>query len=344
MGTGARGRERVGGVNARTGSSPVEEVQVLDGANLAQGWLLPHHLLHLHCPLRGLKGCPASFQPAILPRHKHHRRWGPSPTAGSGMSQCPGPVGWVPGRKVDTSVVPVRALGGTLASLQSPVLCCGHTLQGPGEGALPCSCHITSPGMAGPRPVVLSGPSGAGKSTLLKRLLQEHGSIFGFSVSHTTRDPRPGEENGRDYYFVTREVMQRDIAAGDFIEHAEFSGNLYGTSKAAVRAVQAMNRICVLDVDLQGVRSIKKTDLHPIYISVQPPSLAVLEQRLRQRNTETEESLAKRLAAARVDMDSSKEPGLFDLVIINNNLDEAYAQLKQALSEEIKKVQGPGQA
>ncbi|XP_065388274.1 guanylate kinase isoform X3 [Macaca fascicularis] len=84
-------------------------------------------------------------------------------------------------------------------------------------------------GMSGPRPVVLSGPSGAGKSTLLKRLLQEHSGIFGFSVSHTTRNPRPGEENGKDYYFVTREVMQRDIAAGDFIEHAEFSGNLYGT-------------------------------------------------------------------------------------------------------------------
>ncbi|KAM9731826.1 guanylate kinase isoform 4-T4 [Dama dama] len=164
-----------------------------------------------------------------------------------------------------------------------------------------------SDGMSGPRPVVLSGPSGAGKSTLLKRLLQEHGSIFGFSVSHTTRDPRPGEENGKDYYFVTREVMQRDIAAGDFIEHAEFSGNLYGTSKAAVRAVQAMNRICVLDVDLQGVRNIKKTDLRPIYIFVQPPSLDVL--RLRQRNTETEESLAKRLAAARADMESRNKEG-----------------------------------
>uniref|UniRef100_A0A8C0D0E9 Guanylate kinase n=1 Tax=Balaenoptera musculus TaxID=9771 RepID=A0A8C0D0E9_BALMU len=164
-------------------------------------------------------------------------------------------------------------------------------------------------GMSGPRPVVLSGPSGAGKSTLLKRLLQEHSSIFGFSVSHTTRDPRPGEENGKDYYFVTREVMQRDIAAGDFIEHAEFSGNLYGTSKAAVRAVQAMNRICVLDVDLQGVRNIKKTDLRPIYIFVQPPSLDVLEQRLRQRNTETEESLAKRLAAARADMESRNKEG-----------------------------------
>ncbi|EPY84959.1 hypothetical protein CB1_000422002 [Camelus ferus] len=174
-------------------------------------------------------------------------------------------------------------------------------------------------GMSGPRPVVLSGPSGAGKSTLLKRLLQEHGSIFGFSVSH--------------YYFVTREVMQRDIAAGDFIEHAEFSGNLYGTSKAAVRAVQAMNRICVLDVDLQGVRNIKKTDLQPIYICVQPPSLDVLEQRLRQRNTETEESLAKRLAAARADMESSKEPGLFDLIIVNDNLDKAYWALKEALSE-----------
>ncbi|XP_059864179.1 guanylate kinase isoform X8 [Delphinus delphis] len=188
-------------------------------------------------------------------------------------------------------------------------------------------------GMSGPRPVVLSGPSGAGKSTLLKRLLQEHSSIFGFSVSHTTRDPRPGEENGKDYYFVTREVMQRDIAAGDFIEHAEFSGNLYGTSKAAVRAVQAMNRICVLDVDLQGVRNIKKTDLRPVYI---------FEQRLRQRNTETEESLAKRLAAARADMESSEEPGLFDLIIVNDSLDKAYWALKEALSEEIKKAQATG--
>ncbi|XP_024102360.1 guanylate kinase isoform X6 [Pongo pygmaeus] len=139
-----------------------------------------------------------------------------------------------------------------------------------------------------------------------------------------------------------REVMQRDIAAGDFIEHAEFSGNLYGTSKAAVQAVQAMNRICVLDVDLQGVRNIKATDLRPIYISVQPPSLHVLEQRLRRRNTETEESLAKRLAAAQADMESSKEPGLFDVVIVNDSLDQAYAELKEALSEEIKKAQRTG--
>ncbi|XP_077923841.1 guanylate kinase isoform X2 [Halichoerus grypus] len=188
---------------------------------------------------------------------------------------------------------------------------------GPAPGGSSCGWPHTVPGMSGPRPVVLSGPSGAGKSTLLKRLLQEHGSVFGFSVSHTTRDPRPGEENGKDYYFVTREVMQRDIAAGDFIEHAEFSGNLYGTSKAAVRAVQAMNRICVLDVDLQGVRNIKKTDLRPIYVFVQPPSLDVLEQRLRQRNTETEESLAKRLAAARADLESRNQEGSADQLLLS---------------------------
>ncbi|KAK2496992.1 hypothetical protein MC885_019601 [Smutsia gigantea] len=225
--------------------------------------------------------------------------------------------------------------------------------------------RVPSDGMSGLRPVVLSGPSGAGKSTLLKRLLQEHSGIFGFSVSHTTRDPRPGEENGkgelrtwlssgvavppdrwpllqgmsqgreglRDPDPRRREVMQQDIAAGDFIEHAEFSGNLYGTSKAAVRAVQAMNRICVLDVDLQGVHNIKKTDLRPICIFVQPPSLDVLEQRLRLRNTETEESLSKRLAAARADMESSKEPGLFELIIVNDNLDKAYHALEKALLE-----------
>ncbi|XP_037679169.1 guanylate kinase isoform X1 [Choloepus didactylus] len=113
-------------------------------------------------------------------------------------------------------------------------------------------------------------------------------------------------------------------------------------SKAAVQAVQAMNRICVLDVDLQGVRNIKKTDLRPIYISVQAPSLEVLEQRLRERNTETEESLAERLAAAKADIESSKEPGLFDIVIVNDNLDKAYLTLKEALSEEIKKAQRIG--
>ncbi|XP_036453227.1 guanylate kinase isoform X3 [Colossoma macropomum] len=198
--------------------------------------------------------------------------------------------------------------------------------------------------MAGPRPVVLSGPSGAGKSTLLKMLMKEFEGVFGFSVSHTTRKPRPGEVNGKDYHYVSREVMQAGISNGEFIEHAEFSGNLYGTSKAAVQEVQARNLICILDIEMQGVKSIKKTDLNPIYISIQPPSMDILEKRLRDRKTESEESLQKRLHAASVDLEISKEPGLFDVVIVNDSLDDAYIELKGALIEEIQTVQGSTKA
>ncbi|XP_028833644.1 guanylate kinase [Denticeps clupeoides] len=192
--------------------------------------------------------------------------------------------------------------------------------------------------MAGPRPVVMSGPSGAGKSTLLKRLLKEFEGVFGFSVSHTTRSPRPGEVNGKDYHYVTREVMLESIDNGEFIENAEFSGNMYGTSKAAVQDVQAKNLICILDIDMQGVKNIKGTDLNPIYISIQPPSMEVLEQRLRDRKTENEESLQKRLHAAAVDMELSKEAGVFDTVVVNDDLDRAYEKLKGVLLEEINKV------
>lgn len=193
--------------------------------------------------------------------------------------------------------------------------------------------------MAGPRPVVLSGPSGAGKSTLLKRLMKEYEGIFGFSVSHTTRNPRPGEENGKDYHYVTREDMQAAIANDEFIENAEFSGNMYGTSKAAIQHVQSQNLICILDIDMQGVKNIKRTDLNPIYVSIQPPSMDELEKRLRDRKTETEESLQKRLQAAHIDMELSKEPGIFDVVIVNDDLSSAYEKLKDAVLEEIKAVQ-----
>uniref|UniRef100_A0A671R087 Guanylate kinase n=1 Tax=Sinocyclocheilus anshuiensis TaxID=1608454 RepID=A0A671R087_9TELE len=184
--------------------------------------------------------------------------------------------------------------------------------------------------MSGPRPVVLSGPSGAGKSTLLKRLMKEYEGVFGFSVSHTTRNPRPGEENGKDYHFVTREKMQEGIDKGEFIENAD---------KSSIEDVQAQNLICILDVDIQGVKNIKKTDLNPIYISIQPPSMEILEKHLRGRQTETEDSLQKRLEAARIDMELSKEPGVFDMVIINDDLEEAYEKLKSVLIEEIEKVQ-----
>uniref|UniRef100_A0A674CS55 Guanylate kinase n=1 Tax=Salmo trutta TaxID=8032 RepID=A0A674CS55_SALTR len=195
-----------------------------------------------------------------------------------------------------------------------------------------------------PRPVVLSGPSGAGKSTLMKMLLRDYDGVFGFSVSHTTRDPRPGEVDGKDYHFSNREAMQEDIDDGKYIENAEFSGNLYGTSKSSVDDVRAKGLICILDVEIQGVRNIKETDLDPIYVSIQPPSIEILEKRLRDRNTETEESLQKRLEAARVDMELSRSPllsypGVFDVLIVNDDLEEAYDKLQSVLIEEITKVQ-----
>ncbi|KAK1797387.1 hypothetical protein P4O66_008753 [Electrophorus voltai] len=193
--------------------------------------------------------------------------------------------------------------------------------------------------MAGPRPVVLSGPSGAGKSSLLKQLLQEFHGVFGFSVSHTTRKPRPGEQDGKGPDFsvlspngseqllvnTSGRAVMSSVCAHQRCYLCAFA------SKAAVQEVQGQNLICILDVDMQGVKSIKRTGLNPIYISIQPPSMDVLEKRLRERKTESEESLQKRLQAARVDMEISREPGLFDVVIINDHLEEAYEALKGAL-------------
>nr|XP_046157490.1 guanylate kinase-like isoform X3 [Oncorhynchus gorbuscha] len=142
-----------------------------------------------------------------------------------------------------------------------------------------------------------------------------------------------------DYHFTNREAMQEDIDTGEFIETNEFSGNLYGTSKCAVQDVRAKGLICILDVDIAGVRHIKETDLDPIYVSIQPPSIEVLEERLRGRATETEEKIQSRLEAARIDMEECNEPGLFDIVIVNDDLDESYEKLQSVLKEEIMRVQ-----
>ncbi|XP_068215276.1 guanylate kinase isoform X2 [Palaemon carinicauda] len=180
-----------------------------------------------------------------------------------------------------------------------------------------------------PRPLVLCGPSGAGKSTLLKKLLEEFGPHFGFSVSHTTRSSRPGEEHGTHYYFVSKEEMQEAIENGEFIEHAEYSGNLYGTSKKAVDDVSSSGRICILDIDMQGVIQVKDSELQPYYLFIQPPSIEELEQRLRARGTETEESLMRRLETAKKELEYGAKDGNFDKIIINDNVDEAYEQLRE---------------
>ncbi|KAI8138161.1 guanylate kinase [Fennellomyces sp. T-0311] len=178
---------------------------------------------------------------------------------------------------------------------------------------------------------VLFGPSGSGKSTLLKRLFAEYPDTFGFSVSHTTRKPRAGEVDGKDYHFVEKEVMQTDVAAGKFIESATFNGNMYGTSIKAVEDVVDQGKTCILDIEIQGVQAVKKSQLKPRYIFVKPPSLEILEQRLRGRGTETEEAVQGRLAIAKGEIEYGETPGNSDRTIVNDDLESAYAQLKDAI-------------
>ena len=180
------------------------------------------------------------------------------------------------------------------------------------------------------RPVVISGPSGSGKSSLIKRLFDEFPGCFGFSVSHTTRSPRSGEQDGREYHFVPRETFEELIRKGDyFLEHTEFSGNLYGTSRDAIRALQSNGMVCLLDIELNGVRAFKQSGIASRYIYIAPPSIEELKKRLELRKTETPESLEKRLKMAEREANAAKnEPGLHDIIIVNDDLDRAYAEFK----------------
>jgi len=199
------------------------------------------------------------------------------------------------------------------------------------------------------RPLVIAGPSGVGKGTLIDMLLkhysikstindnsdnEENGSSskhFGFSVSHTTRAPRPGEVNGTHYHFIDREVMLKQIEEGQFVEHAEVHGNLYGTSFNTVQFVMKSGRICVLDIDVQGVRGVKASQLDPYYVFIAPPSMEELETRLKGRGTENEEAILVRTANAAAEVEYGTEGGNFDRVIVNGDKDAALSELINAL-------------
>jgi guanylate kinase len=170
------------------------------------------------------------------------------------------------------------------------------------------------------------------QGTLIEKLSAAFPDTFGFSVSHTTRAPRAGEEDGVHYHFTTREAMQADIDEGKFIEHADVHGKLYGTSCKAVEDVAAQARICILDIDVQGVRSVKSSTLDPVYVFVEPPSMAVLEKRLRSRGTETAEQVARRIANAAGEMEFGQKPGNFDINLVNDDLETAFKTLVSKLA------------
>ena len=155
-------------------------------------------------------------------------------------------------------------------------------------------------------PLVVAGCSGAGKGTLIAKLMAWDPEAFGFSVSHTTRAPRPGEEDGVHYHFAEVDTMKAEIEQGKFLESAHVHGNYYGTSKASVEDVQKAGKICVLDIDCQGVRSVKEANLGAKCLWVEAPSMEALEARLRGRGTETEEKIQKRMTNAQSEMDYAR--------------------------------------
>ena len=187
------------------------------------------------------------------------------------------------------------------------------------------------------KPVVICGPSGVGKSTIIKKLMSEVPSVFGFSVSHTTRKPRDGEVDGISYHFITKDEFMLGKQRGEFIETAEFSGNMYATSKMAIKDIQDKGQICILDLEMKGVKQIKETKgIDPRYVYIQPPSIEDLELRLKGRKTETEESLQKRLRIAKSDLEYVSSSSVFDIVIVNDDVDIATHKLKDFILEDVK--------
>jgi len=173
--------------------------------------------------------------------------------------------------------------------------------------------------------LIISSPSGAGKTTLTHRLLQDF-SDLAFSVSHTTRAPRSNEVDGQDYHFVDRATFEKMVVDDVFAEWAEVHGNLYGTSVLELeRARQAGRRAILFDVDYQGARQIKAKLPEATGIFILPPTMDELARRLSSRGTETAESLARRFAKAREEIEHYP---FFDYIVVNDDLQQALAELK----------------
>jgi guanylate kinase len=185
--------------------------------------------------------------------------------------------------------------------------------------------------MSAPLPglvVVVSGPSGVGKTTILAKLLEDPG--YARSITATTRAPREGERDGIDYLFLPRARFEEDIARGRFLEHATVHGNLYGTPRDGVEAVLARGKSCLLNIDVQGAESLRRSGLPVVTVFLLPPSIEELESRLGRRGTEDPAEMRRRLEQARAEM---AEADRFDRKIINHRLEDAVEQIRGFVAE-----------
>jgi guanylate kinase len=176
--------------------------------------------------------------------------------------------------------------------------------------------------------IVITGPSGVGKGTLLQILSDRHPGEILFSISVTTRQPRVGEVDGREYFFWTREKFAQSQTDGEFLEWAEYAGNLYGTPRRAIEEWIEQGRIVLLEIELKGARQVAQSFPSAKRIFIAPPSMQVLEQRLRQRSTDSDEAIDQRLEHARKEVEAAQE---FDQVIVNESLEAALNQLEKAV-------------
>ncbi|HOW85050.1 MAG TPA: guanylate kinase [Candidatus Aminicenantes bacterium] len=174
---------------------------------------------------------------------------------------------------------------------------------------------------------VITGPSGCGKSTLIKRVRRAVGGLE-FSVSHTTRPPRPSEKDGVDYHFVSERVFERLAREKRFLEHARVHGNLYGTSRAEVETKGRRGDV-ILDIDVQGARQVRARVEGAVLIFIMPPVAAELRRRLRARGEDSREAVARRLRNARAEVRAYAE---FDYVVVNDDLARAAAELRTVIA------------
>jgi len=170
---------------------------------------------------------------------------------------------------------------------------------------------------------IVAAPSGAGKSSLVNAVLADDRELV-LSVSYTTRPPRAGEANGREYHFVDRASFQRMLEAGEFLESAEVHGNLYATSQKQIADVRASGRDILLEIDWQGAQQVRRLFPDAVSVFILPPSAEELARRLRGRGKDSEDAIRRRLAAAAAEMSHAAE---FDFVIINNDFEDARRDL-----------------
>ena len=176
--------------------------------------------------------------------------------------------------------------------------------------------------------LILSGPSGTGKSTVISGLLQRRDDIR-FSVSATTREPRPGEEEGKDYYFLTRDTFDQMVADGAFLEYATYVGNSYGTPVGPIEDHLAAGYNVLLDIEVQGATQVKAMREDAVSVFLLPPSMEELERRLRSRGTDSEEKIQQRLQTAREEIAHAPE---YDYIIVNDDLDKAVRELDAVIT------------